>query len=87
MKNLSEELSSHHNSAELIDHTCYYNGFCLLNTEEEGYVTSMHSINATYDISISIDFYDNFILKYYAPFFCQIITKMYLLDQNMIQQN
>ena len=29
---------------------------------------------------------DNFIHKYYATFFCQRIMKIYLLDQNMIQQ-
>ena len=30
---------------------------------------------------------ENFIHDYYAPFHHQRIMKMYLLDQNMIQQN
>ena len=48
-------------------------------------VTSIHSINATNDISMNDD--DKFIHQYYAPFFCQRTTKIYLLDQNMIQKN
>ena len=57
----------------------------FLNTEEEADKTSIHSINATNEISMIDD--DNFIQKYYAQCFCQITMKMYLLDQNMIQRN
>ena len=63
---MSEEISYNHNSEGLIDHTCDYNRMFLLNTEEEACVTSIHSINATNDISMNDD--DNFIHKYYAPF-------------------
>ena len=68
-----------------MDHTCDDNGINVLNIAEELDVTSIHSINATNDISINDD--DSFIYKYYAPFYHQIIMKMYLLDKNMIQQN
>ena len=64
--NKSEEISSHQNSEELIDYTCDDNGMNLLNTYEEADVTSIHSINATNDISMNDDY--NFIHKYYAPF-------------------
>ena len=47
--------------------------------------TPIHSINATNDIYMNDD--DNFIHKYYAPFFFQRIIQMYLMDHNMIQQN
>ena len=59
--NISEEISSRHDSAGLIDHTCDDNGKHLLNTEEEVEVTSINSINATNEISINDD--DNFIHK------------------------
>ena len=65
-KNKSEEISSHQNSAELICHTCDDNGINLLNTEEDADVTIINSINATNYISMNYD--DNFINKYYAPF-------------------
>ena len=48
-------------------------------------VTSIHSINETNDISMNDD--DNYIHKYYAPFYHQRIMNMYLIDQNIIQQN
>ena len=38
----------------------------ILNTEEETDVTSIHSINATNDLSMK--YYVNFIHKYYAQF-------------------
>ena len=47
LKNISEEISSHQNLAEVIYHTCDDNGIVLLNTEEEADVISIHSINAT----------------------------------------
>ena len=50
--NISEEIYSRQNSAEIIDHTCDENGINLLNTEEEADVTSIHSINATNDMSM-----------------------------------
>ena len=64
--NTSEEISSHQNSAEIIDHKCDDNGFNLLNTEEEAGVTSINSINGNNDISMNDD--KNYIHKYYAPF-------------------
>ena len=57
----------------------------LLNTEEEGDVPSIFYINKTNEISMHDD--KNFIHKYYAPFFCQIIMNIYFLDHNMIQGN
>ena len=48
-------------------------------------MTSIHSINTTNDIDMNDN--DNFIHKYYAPFYHQIIMEIYLLDQNMINQN
>ena len=64
--NTSEEISSHKNSAELIDHTCDDNGINLLNTEEESNITSIQSINGNNYISMNDD--ENFIHKYYTPF-------------------
>ena len=64
--NISEDISSHQNSAEVIDHACHEHGNSLLNTEEEAYVTSINSINANNDISMNDD--DNFIHKDYAQF-------------------
>ena len=63
---INEQISSHHNPAEVIDHTCDDNGNNLLNTEEETDVTSINYINATNDISMIDD--GNVIHKYYAPF-------------------
>ena len=83
--NTSAELSSHQNLLEVIDHTYDETGINLLNTEEESYVTSIHSINATNNISMYYD--DNFIHKYYAPFYHQRIMQRYLLYYNMIQRN
>ena len=84
IKNTSEQISSHQNSAELIDHTCDDNGYNVLNSEKEADVTSIHSINATSEISMNDD--DNFIHNIIPCFYHQIIMQMYLLDQNMIQQ-
>ena len=64
--NISEEISSHQKSAEVIDHTCDDNGKNLISIKEESGVTSIHSINATNDISMKG--YGNFIHKYYASF-------------------
>ena len=49
-----------------MDHTCDDNGNNLPNIEEEADVTSIHSINAKNEISMNYD--DNYIHKYYAPF-------------------
>ena len=46
--------------------TCDENEKNLLNTEEEVDVTYIHSVNTTNDISMNYD--ENFIHKYYAPF-------------------
>ena len=62
--NISEEISSHHNSAEVIDQTCYENGNNLLKTEEEVYVTSIHYIIENNNIYMNN--YDSLIHKYYA---------------------
>ena len=43
---ISEEISSRHNSSEVLDHKCDDNGNNLLNTDEEEAVISIHSINA-----------------------------------------
>ena len=59
-------MSSHQNSAEVIDPKFDDNGSNLLNTEEEADVTYIHYINATNDICMNDD--ENFIHKYYAPF-------------------
>ena len=64
--NIIEEIPSHQNSAELVDHICDGNGICLLNYEEEADITSIHYINAIIDIYINDD--ENVIHKYYAPF-------------------
>ena len=50
----------------MIDHTCDYNVINILNTEEEAGVTSIQYINITNDISMN--YYEHFIHKYYAPF-------------------
>ena len=63
---ISEEISSHRSSAEVIDYACDENGNNLLNTEEEADFTSIHSINATNDTSIKDD--ETFMHKYYAQF-------------------
>ena len=65
-KYTSEEILSHQNSEELIDHTCDDNGNNLLNKEEEADITSIISINATNNIAMKDD--ENFINKYYAQF-------------------
>ena len=65
-KNISEEISSHQNSKEIIEHACDNNGINLVNTQEEAGVTCIHAINETNDISVNDD--DNYIQKYYAPF-------------------
>ena len=65
-KNESEEISSHQNSTEVIDHAFDYNEINLINTEEEADVTPNHSIKSTNDVSMDYD--PNFIHKYYAPF-------------------
>ena len=64
--NISEDISYHHNSEEVIDHTCDNNGINVPNTEEEADVTPIHSINKTNDISINDG--ENFIPEYYIPF-------------------
>ena len=63
---ISEEISSHRSSAEVIDHACDENGNNWFNTAEEADSTSIHSINVTNDTTIKDD--DNFIHKYYAQF-------------------
>ena len=63
-------MSSHKNSVEVIDHACDDNQINLFNTDEEADITSIHSINATNDISRNDD--DNFIGKHYAPFLSKI---------------
>ena len=64
--NKSKEISSPHNSVELFDYKYDDNGNNFFNTEEESGVISIHSINATNDISMIDD--GNFIHKYYVPF-------------------
>ena len=81
----SEEIEYHNNSTGVIDHTFDGNWINLLNTEEESNITSIQSINGNNYISMNDN--ENFIHKYYAPFYHQKIMKMYILYQNMIQQN
>ena len=59
--NISEEISSNYNSAELIDHTCDDNG---KNTpyRKKADFTSINTINATNDLSMNDD--NEFIHKY-----------------------
>ena len=52
--------------------------------KKEADTTSIHYINATNDTPMNYD--KKFSHKEYAPF-CQRITDMYLLGQNMIQKN
>ena len=66
VNNTSEEISYNQNSAEVIDHTCDYNGINLINIEEEADVTAIHSINTTNYISMNDD--KKFIHKHYVPF-------------------
>ena len=61
-KNISEEILSHQNLSEIIDHTCDYNGINLVNTEGEADVTFIYSINATNDMSMNDD--DTYTHKY-----------------------
>ena len=68
-----------------MDNTCDENVNNVLNIEEEAYVTSIHSINAANDISMNND--ENYIHKYYAPFYHQRIMNMFLLYHNIIQRN
>ena len=59
--NKGEEISSHQNIAEVIDHTCDDNGINLINTQEEADVKNINYINATNDTSMNDD--ENFIHK------------------------
>ena len=63
---ISEEISSHQNSSEIIDNTQDYNGRNSVNTEEESDVTSIHYINTNNHISMNND--NNYIHKYYILF-------------------
>ena len=83
--NITEDISSHQNSAEIIDHALDENGINLFNTKEAVDIKSINSINETNQISINDD--ENYIHEYYAPFYYQITMNMYLQDQNMIHQN
>ena len=83
--NISKEITSHQISVKLIDHERDDNGTSLVNTYKELYVKSIHSINATNDISMNDN--DNYIHKYYVPFYHQRTMKIFLQDQNIIQQN
>ena len=83
--NKSEEISWHQNSAEVIDHTCDDNRNIVLNIEEKADVISIQSINVTNDISMN--YYDNLSTDIMHHFYHQIIMKMCLLDQKIIQQN
>ena len=64
--NISEEISSHHNSVKGVDHACDENGKNLLNKEEKADITSINYINAAN--AISMNDYGNFIHKDYSPF-------------------
>ena len=64
--NVSGEISSHKNSAEIIDRKLDDNGINLVNTGEEAGITSIHYTNKTNDISMNE--YDNYTHKYYASF-------------------
>ena len=83
--NPSENIASNKNSTVVIDHKYDENGINLLNTEEEADVTYIQYINGTNGISTSDD--KNFRSKGVTNFYHQKIMKIYLLDQNMIQQN
>ena len=69
----------------MIDHTCDDNVINLLNTEEEADVTSIQSINRSNDTSMHND--ENVSINIMQRFNHKKIMNMYLLDQNMIQQN
>ena len=48
-----------------MDLTCDDNGNNVLNIDEEAYITYIHYINTTNDISMNDD--ENYMQKYYAP--------------------
>ena len=56
----------HQNPVQIFDHTCDDNGIKLINTEEAVDVAYIHYINASNDLSMNYD--DNYVHKYYAPF-------------------
>ena len=64
--NIGEAISSDKNSSEIIDHTYDDNGINSVNIEEEYNVTFIISINAINDISMNYG--ENYMHKYYAPF-------------------
>ena len=63
---INEEISSHQHLAETIDNTLHDNRINLVDTEEEGDLNSIHSIDDTNHLSMLYD--NNYIHKYYAPF-------------------
>ena len=82
---MSEEISSYQNLSEVIDHTCDENGNNLLNSEEE-------RMSHPFIISMQLNTYVVIIIKTLSinimhHLYHQIIIKIYLLDQNIIQQN
>ena len=83
--NISKNISSHQNSAQIIDHTCDDNGINIVNTEEGADLTSIHYIN---EINVtSMNDNENYIHEYYAQFYYQRTVNMYFQQHNMIQQN
>ena len=64
--NFSEEISSHTNPADIIDHECDDSVINLINIEEEVCFTCIHSTNETNDIYNKYDY--NISKKYSNPF-------------------
>ena len=65
-KYTNKEISSHKNSAEMIDHKLDDNGINLVNIEEEADVISTHSMNETNNIYMNDD--EKYIYKYSVLF-------------------
>ena len=66
VNNTSEEILCHQDSEKVMVKRTYSSGNNVLNIEEEADSTSIHSINETN--YISMNYYDNYMHEYYAPF-------------------
>ena len=53
--NISEDISSHKNSADIINHACDDSGINVVNTEEEVDFTCIHSNDENNGISMNDD--------------------------------
>ena len=82
---IGEDISSHQNPAEIIDHAYDDSGINLVNTEDEVHFTCIRYKNKTNDISKNYDVKSPINTMHH--FYRQITTKIYFQEQNMIQKN